>query len=409
MRPRTQHTLLVGALLLAAGCARSRTEMVVVIDSGGVRVPDDVDALHIQVIDAAPAGDDTLFDQTRPLCQPQGTQDCIAFPVTMTLFPGSKRPSDAVRVRVEALRGATPVIADAAKFNFADGRSFKLDVTLWSACLGNLDCAAQDQACGSDGQCAALTPAPFMGELDLSSQPADLGVPDDLAGVDQTVADLAAADLAPGPDMAHRDLSLPPPPATFVQKSVYCQGTGSCTAMLSAPSTAGHLLVATCALASDLPPVLPAGWDQAVLNLPSTGANVSIWFYLDTAGGTTDVLVSGGGGGTVWADVSEWSGPTGLDVTGIKTAVASSSTTATTNMPANGSFGISVFGQATAPNPVMFTPSSTWTNLVNNSGVNNGWHVTTDYLIAPPLDQPLTADAMTNFSGAWVGAVATFR
>jgi hypothetical protein len=194
----------------------------------------------------------------------------------------------------------------------------------------------------------------------------------------------------------------------FVQKTSYCQGTGNCTAFLATPSGAGHLLVASCGLASDLPPVLPAGWAQAVLTSPGTGANVSIWYYLDTAGGTSSVLVGGGGGGTVWAVVSEYVGPTMLDVVGTKTAVQSSSTTATTTAAAYASLGVSVFGEATTSNPVAFMPTS-WTNLANNTGVQSGWHVTSEYLLAPPVNQPLSADGSSNYSGAWFGAVATFR
>ena len=115
-----------------------------------------------------------------------------------------------------------------------------------------------------------------------------------------------------------------------------------------------------------------------------------------------------GGGGPVWAVVSEWSGPTSLDVAGIKTAVQTSMTTATTSMPANGSVGISVFGEASTANTVTFSASN-WQNIANNSGINNGWHVTTEYLLAPPLGQPLSADATSNFIGTWYGAVATFR
>jgi hypothetical protein len=125
-------------------------------------------------------------------------------------------------------------------------------------------------------------------------------------------------------------------------------------------------------------------------------------------GGTSSVVFGGGGGSTVWAELSEWSGPTALDATGIKTAVQAALTMATTSTPANGSVGISVFGEATAAQSVVFTPG-TWQNLDDNGGAANGWHVTSDYLLAPPLGQPLSADAATNFSGAWYGAVATFR
>ena len=403
MRSRALRAIVLGALLFAAGCARGRTEMVVVIGTDGVRVPDEVDALRIQVIDEASTGDDSRFDMTQPLCRPQLTENCIDFPVTMTLIPGSMRPSDSVRVRVDALRATTPVISDAAVFTFAEGRSLELDVTLWAACLGNTDCAAQDQACGPDNGCVPLTPEPLPGQLDFSHV-SDLGAPEDLGGADLAGADLAAVDLA-GADLSPLP---PPPPATFVQKSTYCQGTGSCTASFGAPSTAGNLLVASCGLASDLVPVLPAGWTQAVIDQPGTGANVSIWFYLDTAGGTSSVPVGGGGGGTVWAEISEWSGPTALDATGIKTAVQAASITAMTSTPANGSVGISMFGEATAAQPVMFTPG-TWQNLANNGGAANGWHLTTEYLLAPPLGQPLSADATTNYSGAWYGTLATFR
>ena len=259
----------------------------------------------------------------------------------------------------------------------------------------------------------AFSIAPFTGELDLS-QPADLGAPvdqagddlagADLAGVDSGATDLAAADLAPGPDMA-----LPPPtPATFVQKGSYCQGTGSCVAYLPAASSPGDLLVISCGGASDTPPTLPNGWVQAVIDQPGTGATTSIWYYLDTFGGSTGINVSGGSASALSAVVSEWSGPTTLNVTGAKSAVQSQSATATTSAAASASLAISVFGVATGANPVTFTQGA-WQNIANDSGVNTAWHVTTDYLLAPTLDQPVTADATANYSGAWYGVVATFR
>jgi hypothetical protein len=98
------------------------------------------------------------------------------------------------------------VIADAALFTFSSGNSLRLDIILYSQCLGNVTCAAKDEVCGPDDQCHMVMPQPFNGEPDLAAIAEDAGTVDDLS----VPQDLIGADLTFKPDLiAPPDMTLP--------------------------------------------------------------------------------------------------------------------------------------------------------------------------------------------------------
>lgn len=189
--------LLVLALALSAvGCTDPRTEVVVVVSTKGVRIPDDVDSVGITVTDLdAPASSQLRFNQTVLLTAGTPSPGTYGLPLTMTLVPGSMHPNDRVRVQVDAIRNSKPVISDAAVFPFTAHQSLRLDFVLYANCIGRVDCSQMDQACGPDG-CMPVTPQPLSGEPDLSVSlpdlappPPDLMSPPDLTGV--TLPDLS--------------------------------------------------------------------------------------------------------------------------------------------------------------------------------------------------------------------------
>jgi hypothetical protein len=122
----------------------------------------------------------------------------MTLPVSVVLFPGSMRPTDSVRVQVDATRKGRPVISNAALFTFAHEQSIRLDMVLYGQCLGNLDCSKTDMACYDDTKCHVVVPTSFDGEPDLGVQ--DLSIPD-FGDVD-----LAPSQVDMTPDFAGVDL-----------------------------------------------------------------------------------------------------------------------------------------------------------------------------------------------------------
>jgi hypothetical protein len=183
-----------GALVAtAAGCKKARTETVVVVQTAGVRIPDDVAQIRVVVADRAPAGDDVLFNDTVALCTPTLRSGCYDLPLSAVLFPGPKRGvSDSVRVEIDALASdGRTVTADAALFTFAEGQSQRLDFVLYQNCIGVIDCAKRDQACGPDAHCVSLATSTLGGSPDLGNvTPVDMAkAPVDMAG--QAPVDMA--------------------------------------------------------------------------------------------------------------------------------------------------------------------------------------------------------------------------
>jgi len=186
---------LAAAVAAVAGCTEHQTEMILVITAEGVRIPDDVHKVHLTVADRQGGNDDTVYDADVELCTPSLTTACYKMPVTAALFPGKSHGTDSVRVQVTALGGNGPVIDDAALFTFADKQSLRLDFVLYANCLGNVECAKRDQACGPLDTCIDLHPGKTNGPLDIALPPN----PADLSVADMTLVDLANADLTSVP------------------------------------------------------------------------------------------------------------------------------------------------------------------------------------------------------------------
>ncbi len=193
----TRALALVAAIAAVAGCAKDRTEAVVVVTTDGVRVPDDVDAIRLRVADTADLTS-PLFEKKFRVCGGAVGDNCLTLPLDFTLIPGAHLDHSS-RVQLTATRNDIPVIDDAAIFTFTPGQSLRLDFVLYANCVGNVDCAARDQACGPDATCHPVTPVHIGGDPDLGTGAPDLAGGDDLAGIDDLAsapADLAMPDLA---------------------------------------------------------------------------------------------------------------------------------------------------------------------------------------------------------------------
>ena len=209
LRSRLGPALLAAATLGAAafGCTKHQTEAVVVVTTAGVRVPTDVHKVHFTVQDRSPAGDDLVFDQDVNLCHESLTTGCIEIPISAVLFPGKTRGGDSVRIQIDAIGGnEMPVISNAALFTFAEEQSLRLDFVLYANCIGNVECAKRDQACGPNDTCIDINPVTLHGPPDLA-KPApfvDMAMPADMTMVDLAGADLTMtpADLTSTLDMA---------------------------------------------------------------------------------------------------------------------------------------------------------------------------------------------------------------
>ena len=194
---RALTLLSLAAAALAAGCTKHQTEMILVITTEGVRIPEDVHKVHLTVADRQGSLDDTVYDADVELCDPMLTTGCYNIPVTAALYPGKSRSSDSVRVQVDAIGGGGTVIADAALFTFADKQSLRLDFVLYGNCLGNVECAKRDQACGPLDTCIDLKPGQTNGPLDIAlPHVEDMSLPQI---PDMTLVDLKNADLTTVP------------------------------------------------------------------------------------------------------------------------------------------------------------------------------------------------------------------
>src|SRR5262249_52410479 len=152
------------ALVTLGGCTKARTEAVVVVTTDGVRIPDDVDALTLVVADTSDVAN-PVFSKSFRVCGGDITSDCFALPLDFTLIPGAHRDHSS-RVQITATRNSTPVIDDAAIFTFAEGMSLRLDFVLYANCLGVVDCAQRDQACGPDAMCHPVPSNPIHNDPD---------------------------------------------------------------------------------------------------------------------------------------------------------------------------------------------------------------------------------------------------
>jgi hypothetical protein len=231
----SRHAVLVAAALAAiAGCHKHATETIIVVQTEGVRIPQDVHKVHLTVQDRTGpamgdmgAPDETVYEQDVELCREGLSTACYDIPVSAVLFPGKARGTDPVRVQVDAVGGNGVVISNAALFTFADDQTLRLDFVLYANCLGNVECAKRDQACGPLDTCIDLTPTHGSGATDLARPmpPADLATP---TVRDMTVVDLAGVDLyMPPPDLTRVTIDMAGCPTTCPMGEV-CVG-GTCT------------------------------------------------------------------------------------------------------------------------------------------------------------------------------------
>jgi hypothetical protein len=195
-RATTLAALALVATVLVGGCTKARTEAVVVVTTDGVRVPDDIDALDLVVADTADLTN-PVFQKSFRICGGDVASDCFSLPLNFTLIPGAHHDHSS-RVQITATRHAAPEIDDAAIFTFAEGVSLRLDFVLYANCLGNVECAKRDQACGPLDTCIDLKPGNANGGLDIALPrgPEDMSMP---LPPDMTMVDLKGADLTMTP------------------------------------------------------------------------------------------------------------------------------------------------------------------------------------------------------------------
>jgi hypothetical protein len=202
---------IAAALAAAGGCTEHQTEVIVRVVTEGVRIPDDVRALHVSVIDKANAGDDEVWTQDVALCTPTLTTSCYDLPVSAVLFPGKAQGGDTVRVQVDAKGANGTVISNAALFTFADKQSLQLDFVLYANCL-NTECAKRDQACGPTGACVDLKPTPVGIGGDMALAPST-----DMAGCGHLNSPCCHAASRPAPKqitpnvLPGTDMAMSPP------------------------------------------------------------------------------------------------------------------------------------------------------------------------------------------------------
>jgi hypothetical protein len=193
----TRAALVVTAMVAVAGC-KHRTEMIISVQTAGVRIPDDVAKLRFLASDhVGDTSNQDVWMQDVNLCTAQITTGCYTLgsgqPITALLFPGDTHPHDVVRIEVDALDQADKkVISDAALFAFASEQTLHIDFVLYANCLG-VDCAVRDLACGPDAHCVDVGNVGPGGQSDGGSDGGGLG---DMAG------NLTPPDLTSTLDMA---------------------------------------------------------------------------------------------------------------------------------------------------------------------------------------------------------------
>lgn len=181
--------IVAGLGLAICSCDALRTEMLLVIDNGGVEIPREIDGIALEAKDS---NGQTVFQMPQPirLCRagedPNGSPKCYAFPIVVKLIPGERAPTDQVRLDINAVRGQARVLANTAVFYFAKGRTLRLDVVLYPDCLGYFSCAQQNKLCVQNKVCESAMPSEVdPGTTDLAKRPPpdlspDLAAPADL-------------------------------------------------------------------------------------------------------------------------------------------------------------------------------------------------------------------------------------
>jgi hypothetical protein len=210
---------------------------------------------------------------------------------------------------------------------------------------------------------------------------------------------------------------------TLVQTGTVGRVTGAggvnVTLTLPSASTAGTLLIATVVAGGDTSPITgPAGWTRAI-----EGGNdpylyeADIYYYVNNPGGITTAKFSDSNDSSfIEGQITEWSGmanATPVNVTkgsGTSSSVSSFTVTPTSSTADTDELGIAVFEEHLASaNTNSFTPGGSWSNLGSTAATS-----TTDHYVGAtwhPINVSVTATASESAgqSGAWVGAVATFK
>jgi hypothetical protein len=151
------------------GCQRL-TDVLVRIDSADL-TSTDISTVKIVVTDLelpvdAPA---EYAPSELLLCAPGQTSDCSAFPITVTLAPGSRSPTDKVRVEVDTFAAdGSAFSSDASIFSFTPHHEQHVDFFLSNNCHGT-DCASADLACGTTGTCSTLSATKNDPRVDLAT------------------------------------------------------------------------------------------------------------------------------------------------------------------------------------------------------------------------------------------------
>jgi hypothetical protein len=208
---------LAGGLL---GCSRPTTGALFIVEGDGVRVPADVDAIHVRVSDDSGAVD---YDRVLPACSGARDGSCFKLPERFLLVPGPLAPGAIVTLRLEAISAGQVVIANQMQFRFSPDRLLQIPMSLYATCLGNTSCAPRGLICGPDGSCQAppQVGSPLDGggsPLDaaiVSNSPRDLGPSSDLESprIQHDFGHASLEDLSPAEhehDLSHlRDLAAP--------------------------------------------------------------------------------------------------------------------------------------------------------------------------------------------------------
>jgi hypothetical protein len=197
---------------------------------------------------------------------------------------------------------------------------------------------------------------------------------------------------------------------TLVARGQICQSSGSCNVTLPDASAPGDLVVLVLAVGGGGTPAQMGSWVEAA-HASSTGETVSIWYDTSLAGGVASVPVMTGTNEAVRGVLTEWNGPSGLDVTGQASLMNDVSLTVSTSHPAFAGCAVSAFGEKIGDaSTISYATGTSWANLANNEGSMTVFHFNSDYEIMPPLGVSASETVQTpGTSTNWVGVIATFR
>ncbi len=140
---------LLAVLLLAACSSPEPTEIVVVVSSVGVSMPEDIDAVQI----SARSGGTPFFSNVTE-----------RLPMAVTIAP-MRMANESVEIVVLAFKAGAVRIDNAATVTFVTGVRQRIDFVLFPKCL-DTDCASQvsQRSCTQSGRCVDISPTNMVGE-----------------------------------------------------------------------------------------------------------------------------------------------------------------------------------------------------------------------------------------------------